>query len=356
MRNPLIIRADASLAMGTGHVMRCLALAQAWQDAGGDVVFAMAEAPPATEERIRLEHARVVPVEAPSASPQDARQVARLAQDCQAEWIVVDGYHFGASYQRNLKQEALKVLFVDDNVHAEHYFADLVLNQNARADEADYVHRELYTNVLAGPRYALLRREFLAWCEVRREVPAYARKILVTMGGSDPGNVTLRVIQALQMVHVEGLQAKIVVGSSNPHSQSLADAASRLEGRVQLLKDTPHMPDLMAWADVAISAGGGTCYELALLQTPMFLITMAGNHERACEVLAERGIAISAGWFHLLDRNKLARALEKMMGDRELRRRLVNNGRCLVDGKGAARVVESMTRAGMEVRERASVS
>ena len=90
----LIIRADASIAIATGHVMRCLALAEAWQDAGGNVVFAMAESTPAIEARLHLEGMEIVQLNASPNSIEDARTVSALANDRQATWVIVDGYRF----------------------------------------------------------------------------------------------------------------------------------------------------------------------------------------------------------------------------------------------------------------------
>ncbi len=193
----LVLRTDASVAIGTGHVMRCLALAQAWGDAGGRAIFAMAQATPAVEQRLRNEGFEVARVEAQVGSVADAEETASLADAQGASWVVVDGYEFGAEYQANLKGRSMKVLFIDDNGHAAHYSADLVLNQNLHANEELYRSRELSTRLLLGPRFALLRREFTAWRGWRRVVPVVARKVLVTMGGSDPDNFTRKAVDEL---------------------------------------------------------------------------------------------------------------------------------------------------------------
>ncbi|MGH9553067.1 MAG: PseG/SpsG family protein, partial [Terriglobales bacterium] len=191
----LIIRADASIAMGTGHVMRCLALAQAWQDQsgheqGGQCVFAMAETTAGCEERLRTEKVAVAAVAAIPGTLQDAAQLAELALARNASWIVVDGYQFDVRYQSHLKAAGLKVLVVDDTGHAGAYVADLVLDQNAHATKDFYQRRESYSQLLLGPRYALLRREFKSWREWKREIAPIARKVLVTVGGTDPDNLT----------------------------------------------------------------------------------------------------------------------------------------------------------------------
>ena len=108
-RGILLIRADGSLAIGTGHVMRCLALAQAWRDAGGDAVFAMADATPALEERLRNEGFEVARAAVQVGSVADAEETAQLAHKHGASWVVVDGYEFGEGYQASLKKRGSRL-------------------------------------------------------------------------------------------------------------------------------------------------------------------------------------------------------------------------------------------------------
>src|SRR5579862_1098797 len=134
----LFIRADADSQMGTGHVMRCLAIAQAWLDRGGSVVFLMRQPGQGIRARVEQEHARILEISADAGTSEDAAETRRLVREHHGEWLVVDGYQFGAEYQDLLKASGLKVLFVDDCGLASHYSADLVLNQNLHANEAMY--------------------------------------------------------------------------------------------------------------------------------------------------------------------------------------------------------------------------
>src|SRR5437899_8991517 len=208
----LLIRADANVKIGTGHVMRCLALAQAWQDRGGDVVFAMAESSAGIDERLRLEQAQNSRLDAMPGSADDAAQQASLVQEVQADWAVVDGYHFDSAYQRFLKDEGLQLLVIDDYGHAGYYSADVVVNQNISAKESLYPSREEYTRLCLGLDFVLLRREFKAWREWKREIALVAQKMLVTMGGSDRENVTSAVLRAVRLVDVQGVEFVVVVG------------------------------------------------------------------------------------------------------------------------------------------------
>src|SRR5271168_4272426 len=130
----LLFRTDASLTMGTGHVMRCIALAQALQDAGGGAMFALAQSTAGIDARLALESCEVFAVAGVPGSEDDAAQTIALAREKQADWIVVDGCQFGEDYQRALKRAGFKALFLDDYGHAHHYWAEVVLNQNAQAN------------------------------------------------------------------------------------------------------------------------------------------------------------------------------------------------------------------------------
>ena len=348
---PLLIRADAGTQIGIGHVMRCLALAQAWQDTGGRVVFLMATESPPLEARLRSEGMEVVHLPVQPGSTDDAIQTANHARQVGANWVVVDGYHFGAGYQRVIKDHGLHLLFIDDIGHAEHYYADLVLNQNIHAHEGLYKSKEPYTRLLLGTRYVLLRREFLKWRGWRREIPEVARKVLVTMGGSDPDNVTLKVIQALQQVDLDGLEAIVVVGGSNPHYEELQSAVQDARFPIRLESNVTQMPELMTWADVAISAGGSTCWELAFMGMPTVALILARNQCPIAERLDTVGVAVNLGWYEDVSPPEMAQVFMELMRTLTTRAQMAQRGQELVDGEGAARVLMYLNGERLRLRQ-----
>jgi UDP-2,4-diacetamido-2,4,6-trideoxy-beta-L-altropyranose hydrolase len=336
----LILRNDANVAIGTGHVMRCLALAEAWQDAGGKAVFAMSELSPAVRERLISEAIEVISLENQPGSLDDAKCVAKLAHQREAAWVVVDGYHFGADYQRGLKSAGLQVLCVDDNGHASPYTADLVLNQNAHADESLYAKREPYTRLLLGSRYVLLRREFEPWREWKREIPALGRKILITMGGSDPDNITAQTIEALTQVRVEGLEAIVVIGGSNPHLESLEHIAAKSGRSVQLQRNTGSMPQLMAWADMALIAAGGTLWELLFMGCSVLSYARNPIQGKIIADLAREGVVRDLGNPEEFEPLAVCATIMELAASVERRSRICALGRQRIDGRGAGRICE----------------
>jgi len=330
--------------------MRCLALAQAWQDAGGNVVFAMAASTFAIDARLRSEGMEIVQLTVPPNSVRDARDVSALARHCQANWVVVDGYQFDSDYQHAIKGTGLKLLWVDDLGQCKSYFADLILNQNPHAQGGMYGNREPFTRLLLGTRYTLLRREFKPWRLWNREASPAARKILVTMGGSDPENITARVLEAFSLIDMAGLEARLVVAGSNPHIDFLRKICGRVSANVRLLIDPANIPELMAWADVAISAAGTTCWEICLLGLPAILIHVAENQLPVACQLARMQAAIHLGAAKEVSAWQIASQLQSLLIAAELRMRLSQNARAFVDGRGAERVVSAMRSSMLRLR------
>jgi UDP-2,4-diacetamido-2,4,6-trideoxy-beta-L-altropyranose hydrolase len=335
----LLVRCDASVAIGTGHAMRCLALAQAWQDIGGRAVFAMAQSTAAVEDRLQRERMGVTRLQVEAGSADDAQMTIGLARAQKTVWVVVDGYDFGADYQAALKQCGMKVLCVDDNGDAGPYCADLLLNQNAHATESLYARKAPGVQLLLGPRFCLLRREFAAWHGWAREVPVRVKRILVTMGGSDAANFTLRVIDAIRRLEKDDLETTVVVGGSNPHVDLLESAVRDGGAAFSLVKDTANMPELLSAADLAVAGAGTTCWEMCLLGLPTLVCVLADNQEGIASTLASRGIARSLGRSGEVSVAKIQEELLRLLDAPGERQRMSERGRALVDGNGAARAV-----------------
>ena len=343
----LLIRADATAQIGTGHVMRSLALAQAWQERGGKVVLISHCESEALGQRIIAAGIDLIPLDKPHPDPSDWSLTKGVLCQLQSRdpkgnpWLVVDGYHFEAEYQKSIKEAGCKLLWIDDYGHADHYYADLVLNQNMSADPSWYANCEPSTRLLLGPRYALLRREFNRWQGWQREVSGMASTVLVTLGGADPDNVTLEVIRELKHVDVPRLEVRIVIGPANPHVESLKKAI-RDDSRLHLLMSVADMPGLMAWAEVSISAGGSTCWELAFMGLPGILLMNAENQRGNVESLEREGIGINLGAPRDLPVARIATQLRQLMMNAEMRSRMSQRGQNLVDGNGGRRLCKIM--------------
>jgi UDP-2,4-diacetamido-2,4,6-trideoxy-beta-L-altropyranose hydrolase len=322
-------------------------LAQAWRDEGGEVVwFGRCEG---AGLRRRLEEAgvHVLSLARAHPDPEDLRTAVKIATRWEATWVVADGYHFDGVFQRGVRAAGHRLLLVDDMAQQPYYESDILLNQNLGADRLPY-RTGPDTQRLLGSRFVLLRREFRAWRGCPPERHDGPPRLLVTLGGSDPDNATGKVIQALR--RAPDCDTRIVIGPLNPHADVLRQVAPAAGTRLSLLTDVIDMPAMMHWADLAVSAGGSTCWELAFMGVPMVVIVLAENQRLVAEALAGAGAAVNLGLHADLTSEHIAHTVTDLLGDRGRCASLATRGRSLVDGEGCDRVVSAMRGVPLRLR------
>lgn len=367
----LVLRADAGDRTGTGHAMRCLALAEAWRGTGREAVLAAARLPPGLRDRYEASGVPVHDLDVDPGSPDDAKATADLARTAASDGgpVAVDGYHLDAAYVEALVEAGCRVLRIDD-LGEPPGPADVLLNQNLHADASMYPGFD--GELLLGPHYALLRSEFR---RARGAAPAAgdgagagadraddlsgsggsggtdnAVRVLVTLGGSDPDRVTERAVEALGRLDDPRLRVRVVCGPDYPDPDGLADRVADLPADARLERDVASMADPMAWADVAVSGAGSTVWELLHMGVPPVMLTLADNQRPIAAAVAEAGAGVDAGWGPDADPADVAEVLRELLDDGDRRRAMADRGRGLVDGYGADRV--AMVLAGDRVRLR----
>jgi spore coat polysaccharide biosynthesis predicted glycosyltransferase SpsG len=221
------------------------------------------------------------------------------------------------------------------------------LNQNLHASERLYSEREAGSRLLLGPKFNLLRREFNAWRGWQREIRPTANRLLVAMGGSDPRDLNSLVYKAIRSIGDNrgdnSIAVRIATGSINPRIATLRAMAADSQRQIQLEVDAD-MPDLMRWADMAIAAAGATCWEICMLGLPALLIDAAENQTSIARSLADANAAVHLGNWREMTAENIAAAIEGLRLSQERRHMLSRNARSLVDGNGAARVVDEIRR------------
>jgi len=344
----LCIRADGGPAQGIGHVMRCLALAEAWRDRGGEVLFVTAVGTASIIARLKAEGCAVQALAAAPGTPEDARETADAVRRSGAAWAVVDGYHFDSAYVA-LVATAAPLLVIDDGGGGAFGAADVIVNPGPQAVAANYAGRaRTAAQVLAGSDYALLRREFRPGRAVGRghddQADERVRALVINMGGSDPPNATARLLQILAGFRDWPLHIRVIVGPANPHVAAIRSAATAVEGlhRVELLADPPDMGAVFAAADIVISAAGTGCQELAAMGIPAALIVVADNQRAGATAMATAGQALLLGEAGTLDPGQVLADLRPVLARRGLRARLAAAATRAFDGGGAGRVAERL--------------
>lgn len=322
----LVVRADAGPGIGLGHVMRCIALAQAWSESGGDVVFATAGAPPPVAERLRAEGFGLVGVPARHPDPRDLGAVEPLLPP-PTSWIAVDGYHFDDAYREQLRRTGARVLSIGDG-GAPIRAADAVLNQNGGAEYDVPLP-------LVGPGYALIRNEFRGLRRGDDGLRRPVRNLLVTFGGGDDANHGGRIVADLAGRVPDDVHVLVLVGTLNPHRTELERIANAAPFRVDLL-DGADVAAAFEQADLVVTAAGSTCWELCYIGVPMVAVVVADNQQAVAAALAAHGAAEVAGVETAAD------AAAALAHDDVLCASLAAAAQTLVDGQGAARVVAAL--------------
>jgi UDP-2,4-diacetamido-2,4,6-trideoxy-beta-L-altropyranose hydrolase len=332
----LVIRADAGPAIGTGHVMRCLALAAGFRAVAGKaarVRFISSETLPlALEQRLTDDECEMTIVgHAPAADT-----TARTANDDGADWIAVDGYSFDGSFEAALASAGLRVVALDDFAHTRHA-AEIVVNQNFHAARGPYEPLPTGMRLLLGPEYALIRPEFWRYREAHREYAHRARKILVTLGGADPDHVAPKILRGLAPL---GVEVRAIVGGADPRRDKTVTLARELG--FEALVAPPDMSEHMAWADLAVASAGVTLLEMLLVGTPGVFVVSAKNQRPGAEAAEEAGLARLLGTPSDITPEAVTATVGALVDDVEARRTLGERGRNAVDGYGAERVCREM--------------
>ena len=339
----VVFRADASSSHGTGHVMRCLALADLLVRSEVRVEFISRHAPGGLTNFIS-QH-RGYPVHE---LPQDCNPMADAAfslelLDCgeQPDWLVVDHYGLSAEWQRHLRPYVGRIMVIDDLADRVHD-CDLLLDQNLQASEL------LYDGLvpddcikLLGPTYALLRPEFAdARSSLTRQFETVDR-ILISFGGSDPTNETTKALTQLQRLeYSDHFRIDCVIGHSHA---AISEVSSLVETmpNVKLHVQAANMAQLMSEADLGFGAGGSTTWERCCLGLPTMTVTVSANQEPFGRPLGHLGYSYYLGNIQE-EEVHYAAALQRAIEEPETRQAMSRKCMTLVDGRGAERVAAYM--------------
>lgn len=302
----IVFRTDASINMGTGHVMRCLTLAEALRQAGHDCHFicrehegnllsaiqqrGFASTPlPMTAERDNsLSHSHWLG----ATQAKDAEQCITWFADnstLAVDWLVVDHYGLDKAWEQHLRPYAKRLMVIDDLADRRHD-CEILLDQNLGREYSDYNDLvPVYCQRLIGPQYALLRPEFAelrAYSLQRRQANPQLKKLLISLGGVDKDNVTGQVLSALKNTGLpQDIEITVVMGATAPHLADVLAKAKRLPWQTEVVVNVADMAQRMADADLAIGAAGSTSWERCCLGLPSILLLLAANQKGIIDAL-----------------------------------------------------------------------
>lgn len=315
----IAIRADANEADGTGHMMRCLALAEAFENTR--IILVYHQAPPALLARYENLGAQLYHLKSQPYGKDDAQECNTLPCD----WLIVDGYRFDAEFFESLQ---IKSAVLDDFARPPVMKADLVINPNTKASPDWYTPNQ---TTLLGPGFVPLRKEFRT-----NDTPKVPGRILFTSGGGDDLNITPLVIRKLRDL----IDLSVIIGPANTHRDELVAEFSE---QVELLENVSNMAEEIASSSMVICGAGSTIWECLSLSTPLLPIILADNQIPNQKFLLEEGFAISGCDARASDFLKNLRdSVEQFIKHPETARHAANKGSKLIDGQGAHRIFEQL--------------
>ena len=258
------------------------------------------------------------------------------------DWLVVDHYAVDYQWEQAVRSETRNLMVIDDLANRRHA-CDLLLDQNYCADMFSRYHTLVpeECRVLVGPRYALLRSEFVDARSNSRERDGSIKRILIFLGGSDLTNETEKALHAFRALNRPDITADVVVGSSNPLKQHIKAICSTM-ANVNFFCQVENMADLMVRADISIGAGGSTTWERCCLGLPSLVITVAENQFSIAEAAHQYGAIQYLGRHDSVSAEDILRSLRDVIKTPDRMRLMSNMAAKLVDGTGAKLVAQAL--------------
>jgi len=336
----VLIRADASLVIGSGHIMRCLTLADQLRTKGMTVAFVCRNIAGSMFDLLSARGYQTFSIDGNWSQQFDAEETIKIVSQMFSgglDWLVVDHYELDAQWERMLRPHVQKLFVIDDLANRFHD-CDLLLDQN-------YENSDRYSpwigdncQTLLGPCYALIRPEYAALrMTSRREL---VNRVLVFFGGSDPDDLTGMALEALSDSMFVALDVDVVIGS-NYFYHSKLEKQVLIRGKTTIHRPQPHLANLMAVADISIGAGGATNWERMCLGLPSIVITLADNQVPISKILHRKGALRLIGSAKEVTVKSIRDALiDEIFSNRYSERVTIALAQC--DGLGLNRVVEAM--------------
>lgn len=359
-------RADASVRIGSGHIMRCLTLADELCSRGHTCQFICRPHPGHLGQVIE---ARGYPVywlqkpdegaEACSAQTRgeplahahwlgtsweaDADQTRLFLENAGCDWLIVDHYGLDCQWEQRLSSAVTRMMVIDDLADRYHC-CQLLLDQNVLDVRDGAGYPELVNpgcELLLGPSFALLGCEYALLSSLIPERRGRVARVLVFVGGSDPFQLTETYLDALSTTHLSHLSVDVVLGKNYPFPERIHQKAAK-RGRTEVYSGLPSLAGLMIRADVMLGGGGATNWERFCLGLPALVTSIADNQDAVNQMLAERGLIYFQGKVEQVSGDNIARMLLKILENPDALTRVSSSMRAIVDGKGTSRVADKL--------------
>ncbi|WP_282611373.1 UDP-2,4-diacetamido-2,4,6-trideoxy-beta-L-altropyranose hydrolase [Pelagibius sp. Alg239-R121] len=330
-------RADASEQIGSGHLMRCITLADTLKESGAQTRFLCHDLPDSMWQLVKARGHQLMSVKSPET---DAAASSHLLSDRHWDWLIVDHYGLDIQWETFLRRRSSKIMVIDDLANRRHD-CDMLLDQNYRKSD-----RGRYANLVPpscslrlGPKYALLHRDY-ARLRASAEPRESVKRLLIYFGGSDLADLTSRSLRAAVSLGRTDLKIDVVSSQISPRSNEVRKIADD-HPSITCHQNLPSLAPLIAASDLSIGAMGSTSWERMCLGVPTIGVILADNQKEVAAELQEANLAVCLGTQENVNEEMIAGRLRRVVQSRDFR---TWSERCmsLCDGRGTHRIAESL--------------
>jgi len=338
-----IIRVDASASIGNGHLSRCLLVGKYIEDKGWLVHFLTAE----NESKIIIEQEGFLCNKIGSETINFLKYLKPIVviADINSEKIFSSSKDYKNYLSILSKQCDILITFEDmvDNP----YPADIVIIPYCGAEKLITKSKCKKTKYLLGPDFFPLRDEFK---KIKTKISKKVETIIVTMGGSDPQKITLKVLRSLNEIRAKSEICVVIGNLSEISNKEIKDATLDIEGNVKIKRNVSNMSQLISEADVAITNSGLTKYEISSIGVPIILISNTEQQAKYSEMFFSKGSSINLGYYASVSEAEISSAYNKLIKNYKARYNMSKNGKLIVDGNGIERIFNAISKMTMDYK------
>ena len=339
----IAFRVDGGPKIGMGHLVRCLTLANAFPNENKIVFISKPEK--SVIDKLESTRYDLIPIENDINYNEEIKFVKKILKENDIDVFIGDTYYIDTSndidenYFSEIKDTVKKTVAISPKTSITVPF-DIVINGNVFADDLEYKSSNDDTKFLLGPKYALLREEFQNLPD--KDIGENVNNIIVTMGGGDPLNLTPKALEAIDKIDKEDIHVDVIIGPAVYEKDSILKAIDGMNLEVSLRFNPSKISKFMMKADIAVSAGGGTLYELAVTGTPAIVILQAENQIPIANAMEKEGTIINLGFGNDVKIEKLTDSIIDLLHNPNKRKEMSKKGKELIDGLGAKRCVNAI--------------
>lgn len=325
----ILFRVEATPELGSGHLMRCLVLAEGLKESISNVDITFITSSNVVAEQVKSCDYRLINL---SSSKNMVKEIEYYEKYLKKAIFITDIPNIPGDYLKTLKKSVGSVVSIDDGSDTI-FYSDILINPNLRSNVNHKYSSE--TQYYSGGKYVILKKAFGKYAVKKKQIKQEVKSLFVCFGGSDKNNMAKKVMNIIQNMDINLL---IVVGIMYPYYNEIVKDINDYRN-IQIKRNAHNMDELIYDADLAVISGGTLLYETCAVGTPAIVICKNVEQNRESEFFAKNNAAINLGMFDNINEDTCRNAILKLISDYDKRELLSKNAKQLIDGRGADRIV-----------------